>query len=923
MFKSSRWSRLFAKRNATRRTPAQRHRRQRLRCELLESRRVLATFAVNTTDDTQAVDLLTGVDANGNVSIRSAIMAANSQPGNHVINIPDSELPYLLAIGGSGENLGATGDLDVRSTIEINASPTTTLEAQFVDRVFEVQGNGNLTLNGLHLVGGLASQGGAIYNRGSLTLNDSTVEGTAGELAFTIAVTIDLTPKNAWGGAILNAATGQLSILNSVIRGTARGSNAFGSAAAPGIRGGHAYGGAIYNLGTLNTFNVQIFGDAYGGSGGDGASGANGVDSTGGQPATSGQPGFAGGAGGYAYGGSIYNGPAGTMDFTQTVISGNAWGGFGGRGGSGGNGGAASAVDQIVAGQAGVGGSGGTGGLAYGGGIYNAGGDVSFATGDIGNSQVLARAYAGSGGAGGQGGFGGRGDVDAITGQQASASNGGAGGVGGVGGVAQGGGIYTLSGLVTIAQTDLTGASTEETLGAVGGSGGVGGAGGEGGGLYALLGNGNGGTGARGGRGGTGEGGGLYVKGGTVNVRNSLLESYTARGGDAGASGSGGLTSVGIPGLTSTGATGAAGQGGAIAVRGGEVISNDSRFISNNALGGTGGASGDGLAAGMGGLAQGGAIFSGSGLLTIQTSVIDSNFAIGGSGGLADVNRVDLIGTDGGLGGNAQGGGVSITSGLAAIDQSTLMNNEAQGGAGSAGGVGDFTNAVLGSPVGGDGGRGGAAAGGGLYVTGSSLFVGNSTLHGNRVTGGLGGAAGAAQVIEGVPVGPFGLPGGNNSGRGGGAFYTGAGTYSINSVTIARNEVGDTVGSGAGIYNVGSTISVRNTLITLNTLAVGNLSNNWDAVGTFNSQGYNIISVRNGTTGFVATGDRRGLSTAPLDVQLGPLSLDFMPTAPLLFSSIAINAGDPVNSLTIDQLGRPRFGRADIGAVEFYPIQEN
>ncbi len=80
-------------------------RRRRLKCELLETRRVLATFAVDTTNDSVAVDLVTGLDVNGNVSIRSAIMAANSQPGNHVINVPFSANPYQLFIGGQAKIL--------------------------------------------------------------------------------------------------------------------------------------------------------------------------------------------------------------------------------------------------------------------------------------------------------------------------------------------------------------------------------------------------------------------------------------------------------------------------------------------------------------------------------------------------------------------------------------------------------------------------------------------------------------------------------------------------------------------------------------------------------------------------------------------------------------------------------------------------
>jgi len=61
--------------------------------------------------------------------------------------------------------------------IERSSSPGT---PQF--RLFYVAGNGNLTLNDLTLAGGQAYQGGAVYNRGIVELNDSTVRANAADL---------------------------------------------------------------------------------------------------------------------------------------------------------------------------------------------------------------------------------------------------------------------------------------------------------------------------------------------------------------------------------------------------------------------------------------------------------------------------------------------------------------------------------------------------------------------------------------------------------------------------------------------------------------------------------------------------------------------------------------------------------------------
>ena len=56
--------------------------------ESLEVRQVPTTFAVNTPLDTVAVNLQTGKDAQGHISLRSAIMAANASPGADTINLP-------------------------------------------------------------------------------------------------------------------------------------------------------------------------------------------------------------------------------------------------------------------------------------------------------------------------------------------------------------------------------------------------------------------------------------------------------------------------------------------------------------------------------------------------------------------------------------------------------------------------------------------------------------------------------------------------------------------------------------------------------------------------------------------------------------------------------------------------------------------
>ena len=53
----------------------------RLNLEVLEERTTPTVFTVNTIADTVAVNFATGQDANGNVSLRSAVMAADRMSG--------------------------------------------------------------------------------------------------------------------------------------------------------------------------------------------------------------------------------------------------------------------------------------------------------------------------------------------------------------------------------------------------------------------------------------------------------------------------------------------------------------------------------------------------------------------------------------------------------------------------------------------------------------------------------------------------------------------------------------------------------------------------------------------------------------------------------------------------------------------------
>jgi fibronectin-binding autotransporter adhesin len=131
----------------------------RPRLEGLEDRVVLSTFRVNTLLDTVAVNLQTGKDASGHISLRSAIMAADAKPNGDTIILPKGTI--TLTIAGANEDNSATGDLDItgKLTIQGKNANQTIIDGGSLDRVFQVL-SGTVTISGVTIRHGRADQGG-------------------------------------------------------------------------------------------------------------------------------------------------------------------------------------------------------------------------------------------------------------------------------------------------------------------------------------------------------------------------------------------------------------------------------------------------------------------------------------------------------------------------------------------------------------------------------------------------------------------------------------------------------------------------------------------------------------------------------------------------------------------------------------------
>ena len=102
------------------------------------------TFTVTRTDDqldSSPGDGLCSALNGGGCSLRAAVQEANALSGADGIYLPPGT--YSLSLAGAGEDLAASGDLDIMSAIAILGTgwAVTSIEMQsFGDRIFDIQG---------------------------------------------------------------------------------------------------------------------------------------------------------------------------------------------------------------------------------------------------------------------------------------------------------------------------------------------------------------------------------------------------------------------------------------------------------------------------------------------------------------------------------------------------------------------------------------------------------------------------------------------------------------------------------------------------------------------------------------------------------------------------------------------------------------
>jgi uncharacterized repeat protein (TIGR01451 family) len=230
--------------------------------EQMEDRLVPANFTVNTALDTVAVMPSdgTGQDADGNISLRSAIMAANAfGDASNTISIPDSLNPTLTIVP-AGSDDDSSGDLNISVNLNIQSAsgdPTmVTIDAGGAaginDRVFRIEGASaiTVTITGVTITGGDLPGSSAIINdpaagggievsntSATLQLNNDVVTGNTANGDTSAG-------SNPDGGGIFN--NGTLAVVGGSISGNTATITDTGSAYA------RAQGGGIFNNGSLS-----------------------------------------------------------------------------------------------------------------------------------------------------------------------------------------------------------------------------------------------------------------------------------------------------------------------------------------------------------------------------------------------------------------------------------------------------------------------------------------------------------------------------------------------------------------------------------------------------------------------------------------------------------------------------------------------
>ena len=299
---------------------------------------------------------------------------------------------------------------------------------------------------------------------------------------------------------------------------------------------------------------------------------------------------------------------------------------------------------------------------------------------------------------------------------------------------------------------------------------------------------------------------------------------------------------------------------------------------------------------------DGGGIYISSGMLTVADSAFSENGAGSNGGGICNgsgtMTVTGSVFSENGAGSN--GGGIYSGSGRTTVAGSVFSENVAGsngGGIYSDSGTTTITRSAFSEN---DAGRGG-----GIYSGSGTVMVTDSIITENTANrgGGVNNSSGTLSVTNTVISGNSA----NDDNSSGGGIYNGSyGTVTVTGSTIAGNSAGI---YGGGIYNDSGTLTVTNTIVSLNNAESGN--NIYSHASTMLGSN-NIIGLDPGFVIAPIFEDGKLINAGELDFSLTP-------------ESAAIDRGtNEVVEYETDLAGNPRISGAwretatvDIGAYEY------
>ncbi len=732
-------------------------------------------FEVDSTSDTVDRNPGDGVcaDITGACSLRAAVMEANALGSPTEIRL-GPENAFALTLIGAGEDAAATGDLDVTGQIQLNGNEST-LDGLGLDRFFDVQPGGRLSVNRLYASNGgvVDESGGGYRNRGQLGLLYSIVDNSSA------------TGAGASGGAVFNDG-GILLVLTCLFENN----------------DATRAGGAIESNGGNTTILRSLIltnstGPGPGNGGGFHLTGMGNVEM---------RRTLYSGNSASAEGGGVWNSSAGTLHLELCRFVGNSANGIAADNGGGGvfnDGGVLSLNGGIFNGNSANLGSG------SGGGLFNNAGDVT-AVGTSFRNNVSARAGGGievvggstlltsvlidgnmTGDMPGNGGglhLTGMGDVTIAD----STVNGNSAG-------SEGGGLWNSAvGSMTVSGTGVT----QNAANGIAADNGGGGLFNDGGTLSVTGGVISGNTALMG----SGSGGGILNNLGTLSVDGTLISGNMSARAGGGIEAVDGSTSLMGALLSANMAGPSPGNGGGLHISGaGSVALVDTDVVLNSAAAEGGGlwnsagstmdiigCSVDGnIASGNDPDQGGGGLFNEGGTMVVDDTAVTNNVADGtsGSGGGALNNSggsLDI--TDATFAGNASqraGGGIEANASPVTMDQVALAFNTTGPAPGNGGGLHltgaatiDFVRSVA-------VGNSASAEGGGLWNSAlGTLNVSDARIDGNTASGDL-------------------------ADQGGGGLFNEGGGLNVLDTILNGNAADGVAGSGGGILNMNGSLQVQ------------------------------------------------------------------------------------------------------------------